>query len=136
MATIGLEFEPLQAEFDLALSDPGYVEQIVDDPREVRDLTLEDLPGPCRLRRIRLGAAHDFERESHRRQRVAELVRQRAEKLVLLAIHQTQRFRIDAERFGFPGGGDIVDREQQHASASLTHDSARIDEEHAAATAG
>src|SRR5262249_51694381 len=37
------EIEPLAAELDLAAGDPRDVQQVIDDPCQVRDLALDDL---------------------------------------------------------------------------------------------
>ena len=82
------------------------------------DLAVEHLP---RLGvvcpRSPSGAAHDLQREAHRRQRISQFVRQDAEELVLAPVDQAQRFRVDAQRFGLTRVGDVLDGQQERASA-------------------
>ena len=78
------EVEPLLAQQDLAPRDPGDVEQIVHQAGEVADLALHGGAGALRLALGGLGHAEQVEAVADRRQRVAQLVREHGQELVLV----------------------------------------------------
>jgi hypothetical protein len=92
-------------ELELPLRDARDIEQIVDDPHHVVDLPIRHLQLCVRLGRLAARAPHQLDRESHRRERIPELVRQDAEKFVLAPIDLPQRLGVDAQRLG---GGAVV----------------------------
>ena len=71
---------------DLAARDPGDVHQVFDEPREVRDLTMDDVPCPSRVVVSRVRRAENLLGAADRRQRVAKLVGERGQKLVLAPV--------------------------------------------------
>ena len=76
---------------DLAQRDARNVEQIVDQPRELRRLTSDDISGlDDRLVR-RLAHLYDLGRERDRGQRIAQLVGQHRQELVLAPIDVLKR---------------------------------------------
>ena len=66
--------DALPAQLDLAAGDARHVEQIVDQPHEV--VTCRSITSSGRRLRVAAGEAQQLERVAHRRQRVAQLVRQ------------------------------------------------------------
>ena len=78
------QVDTLAAQLDLARGDARDVEQIVDHAREVRDLALDDAP-LARIGRL-VAPRHDLERGDDRRERVAQLVAEHGEELVLGAV--------------------------------------------------
>ena len=80
------ELGPLFAEFDLAARDPAHVEQVVDKPRQLPDLTLHDF----RRRAQRIapvpGKPEGSRGVADRRERIAQLMRQHREELVLATV--------------------------------------------------
>ena len=70
----------------------------------------------CRARAISagvaVGAPQHLQREAHRRQRVAQLVGQDAQELVLAPVEQPQRLGVDAQRLGLARVGDVLDGQQ------------------------
>ena len=76
-------------QFDLAARDPRHVEKIVDQPRQVGDLAFDHgagalgFLGPLQL--------HQLQRGDNGRQRIAKLVPQHGEELVLRAIGALRR---------------------------------------------
>ena len=73
-------------ERDLALVDARHVEQVVDEPRQLVDLALGDVHGPGQLGLVRRDLADHLDRVADRRQRVAQLVREHREELVLAPV--------------------------------------------------
>ena len=73
--------DPLDVQLHLAARHARDVEQIVDEPRQVDELPLDDLLLARELR----AAAHldEVQRSDDRRQRIAQLVAEHREKLVL-----------------------------------------------------
>ena len=85
------EVDPLGAQRDLAARDARDVEEIVDEPDEVADLPAEHVE---RRREQRLGRRrelHELHRVRDRRERVAQLVRERRQELVLAPVGLAQR---------------------------------------------
>ena len=80
-----IEIERAHLEMDLAELQPRYVEQIVDEPRHVRHLTIDQVAGLDEARSSIIEALHDVDGVAHRRERIAQLVREHREKLVALA---------------------------------------------------
>ena len=80
------EAELFRPHDDLALHDARNVEQVVDEPRHVVRLAADHVARPVhgRLRHIR--ALHDVHRVADGRERVAQLVRQHGEELVLAPV--------------------------------------------------
>ena len=79
-------------EGDSAACDPADVEQIVDQPRPDGASWRSIMVHACRTRLV--GAARQLqrlERVAHRRQRIAQLVRERREELVLAPVGLPQR---------------------------------------------
>ena len=72
-------------QLNLVGGNTGHVQQVVDEPHELRDLAVDHLTSPCRRRR-RAVNLQGLQREPYRRERVPELVRQRREEFVLALI--------------------------------------------------
>ena len=72
---------PGAPERHLAARQAGEVEQVVDQPGHVADLALEDLA--LAREDVRIAHLHQFQRGQRRRQRIAELVAERGEEVVL-----------------------------------------------------
>ncbi|MDQ3367216.1 MAG: hypothetical protein M3680_17470 [Myxococcota bacterium] len=75
------DLDVLLDELDPAARDPRDVQEIVDEPGQVLDLTLEELL----LLGLHAAELHDLERHEHRRERIAQLVAEHREELVLRA---------------------------------------------------
>jgi hypothetical protein len=100
------DVDALAAQLDLARGDPRDVEQVVDHPREVRDLALDHLPLAVGRR---VAPRHHLERGDDRRERIAQLVAEHREELVLGAVGDlgvAQRVARLAEE------ADVVERER------------------------
>jgi hypothetical protein len=85
------ELDPLALELDLAARDPRDVEQVVDQPRHVRDLALDDRARVDRLLAVRLDVIEDEQAAADRAEWVAQLVREHREEIVLAAARLAQR---------------------------------------------
>ena len=102
------------AELDLALRDARHVEQVVDDAHHVVDLAVQHLPRlarpppDCRPPRRNSSSAKRIG-ASGLRSSWARMPRNSSLRL----FDQPQRFGVDAQRFGLPRVGDVLDREQQ-----------------------
>ena len=79
-------------ELDAAAGNPRDFEEVVDEPRKVRDLPLDDVACPRRARGVVLRAREEVERVLDGRERVPELVGQDAQELVLAPIPLLERF--------------------------------------------
>ena len=91
----GGELHALSVQFDLAAGDARDIEQIVDQPTQVRNLALDDLELGIDL----AAAAEDLERGHDRCQGVAQLVTQHGQELVLvveLALRLARRLFVGA----------------------------------------
>ncbi len=90
----GRERHPLAAQLQLPVRDAREVEKLVDQAHHVRDLPLDHAQRPFAPRPFLARVARsrqDLGRARERRERVAELVCQRREELVLPAVHRAQR---------------------------------------------
>ncbi|MCY1506402.1 hypothetical protein D9M68_406510 [compost metagenome] len=67
------------AQLDAPGVDAADVEQVVDQPAQVRDLAFDQAQAPVGQRRVAGRQPHRRQRAVHRRQRVAQLVRQRGQ---------------------------------------------------------
>src|SRR2546423_694438 len=76
----------LPPQLDRALRDSRDVEQIVDEPHQVRDLTVDDRVRFRRLAVERRELTQHFDAVADRRKRIAQFVRERLEELVSLQI--------------------------------------------------
>ena len=75
------DVDRFELELDLPVRDPRHVEKVVDQAAQLLDLAIEHVPRPFDLRRIP-GAQH-VNGIGDRRQRIAELVREHRQELVL-----------------------------------------------------
>ena len=80
------EIDALALQLHLAAGDPRHVEEVVDEPGQVGDLPLDDLPGPLRLLAAGHRAAEDVEAVSDRRERIAQLVGEHRQELGLAPV--------------------------------------------------
>src|SRR5215813_8759076 len=76
---------------DLALSDARYVKQIVNEPGQVLYLPLNHPPRPFELLDRKVGAVENPHSVEDRSERVAKLVRQHRQKLVLAPVGLSER---------------------------------------------
>ena len=81
-----VQIEPLALELDLPVRDARDVEQIVDEPRQLPHLPMEDRLRSRRLLAARRGVIEEVQAVADGRERVAQLVREHREELVLLAV--------------------------------------------------
>ena len=79
----GGEVHPFLPELDLAPRDAGDVQQVIQQPRQMRDLPIEDLSGRLDVGRARRTVADELRSNPDRSERVPELVREHREKLIL-----------------------------------------------------
>jgi hypothetical protein len=89
----GRELDVLAPQRQLPARDTRHVEQIVEQARHVLHLALDDLAAPFYLRFGSIRRARDLRRLADRRERIAHLVRQGREKLVLAPVGIFQDFR-------------------------------------------
>ena len=80
------QVDDLLAELDLAPADPGDVHQVVDQPGEVDHLPLGHRPLGLDPSAVPVRLSHQVEGVADRGERVAELVGERGEELVLAAV--------------------------------------------------
>ena len=78
----GGQLDALRPELDLAAADPRDVEQVVDQPRELPDLPLDDLAAPV-LDVLGLRVHQELDGVGDRGQRIAQLMGQHGQELVL-----------------------------------------------------
>ena len=78
-------------ELDLPARDARHVEQVVDEPGEVLGLTADDLLRARGLLAAGQRAVEEVDAVADRRERVAQLVREDAEELVLAPVRLAQR---------------------------------------------
>src|SRR5579862_6388343 len=74
-----------EPKIDLASGDARYIQQIIQQPRHVADLPLDDVGGPFALARVGDVLEH-ITRVADRRERIAQLMREHREKFVLATI--------------------------------------------------
>ena len=74
-------FDELLLEFDLSSCDPGHVEEVVHQARQVADLALDDRALP--LQSTAATELHQLQGRQDRRQRIPQLVAQHGQELVL-----------------------------------------------------
>ncbi len=80
------QLDRLRAQFEPVVRDAVQVEQVVDQSHQLRQLALHRVARTLHQGAIVAGAFHHRERVAQRRQRVAQLVRQRGQELVLAPI--------------------------------------------------
>src|SRR5690606_30443914 len=80
------ELYGLAIEVDLTERDSGYIEQIVDEPRKMIDLPLDDLANPDDTRVARRDLAEHLRGRCDRCERIAQLVRKHRQEFVLAPI--------------------------------------------------
>ncbi|MNS55331.1 hypothetical protein D3C72_881630 [compost metagenome] len=80
------------AQFQAPLRDARHFHQIVDQVRHVRHLPAQHVAGPAQLRIVQLRQAQHFQHIAHGRQRIAQLVRQGRQELVLAPVGGRQPF--------------------------------------------
>src|SRR6202035_1564252 len=86
-----VECDLFAAKLESAPGDAGNVHEIVDETRHLRDLAIDDVPGPMQLRRRRQSRPEYVDRIAYGRKRVTQLVSQSREKLVLAPIRFRKR---------------------------------------------
>ena len=90
-ASAVVELDPLPAQLELAARDARDVEQVVEQPRHVIDLAVDHVAAPTSTApRSRAAVLLIVRRVADRRERIAQLVRQRRQELVLAAIGRPQ----------------------------------------------
>ena len=93
----GRQLDPLGAEPDLAVRQPGDVQQVVDQPGHVPDLPLDHVAGELDEGRVVGRLPQDVDRVEHRGQGVAQLVGEHGEELILAAVGVGQLLGLAAE---------------------------------------
>ena len=113
------ERDALQPELDLAAGDARDLQQVVDQPDHVVDLPVHDLER--RLERsLGLRQRQRLQRVANRRERIAQLVRQRGQELVLAPVGLLQR------GIGALAGADVArDFRGADDAAALRREAAR-----------
>ena len=99
------------AQLDLAAADAGHVEQVVDQPHHLPQLPLHHVARLRQHRRVRRRRASrsDLERVADGRERVAQLVRERRQELVLAAVGLEQRLLRALELRDVVRAADVAD---------------------------
>ncbi len=82
----GCDVDGLFLEPDLAAGDPGNLQQFVDQLGQLAHLVVDDIAGPAQVGIVRTALLHDLDGVADRGQRVAQLVAQHRQKLVLADI--------------------------------------------------
>jgi hypothetical protein len=95
------EIAPLLVELELLPGDAGDVEQVVDQPRHVRDLAIDHVAGPRHGRLRRPEPAQDVDGVADRGEGVAQLVGEDGQKFVLAPVGLAERL------LGLALGGDV-----------------------------
>ena len=85
------EVQALLAQLQLAARDARDLQQVVEQPRHVLDLAVDDVLRPLQLRLGRVRRLADPRRVTDRRERVAQLVGEGREELVLAPVRRAQR---------------------------------------------
>ena len=85
------DLDSLLAELDFATSDAGHLEEVVDEPHHVVDLALHELAHPLRVRMVACCEPQDVQRIADRSERIAQLVREDRQELVLAAVGLLER---------------------------------------------
>ena len=93
-----VEVDRPSLEDHLSAGEPGGVEEVADEPRQLRHLAGRDAEGTVVHVASRLGALQHVEAVGDRRQGVAQLVRQHGEVLVLAAVELEELVVSLAER--------------------------------------
>jgi hypothetical protein len=107
------EVDGLAAEPEPALGDARDVEQVVDQPHELADLAVDDVAAPRDDRGVLGLRAHELDDVADRGQRVAQLVREHRQEVVLAAVGVAQRL---LEPHGL---GDVGQRAADDARVAL-----------------
>ena len=102
-------------EHDLARHDPTHVEEVVHQTGHVQRLPPDDVAGAYGAGLPKVGQAKHLHRAPNRAERIAKLVRQHREKLVLgpaLALHLRNRAHVgdDQVRYSTSSTRDLADR--------------------------
>src|SRR5271165_2735644 len=81
----GPQVERFDSKFDLALADACDVKQIVHQPRQLLNLTIDDIRDLLELSIARTPDAEEMNRVTDRGERVAQLVPEHGQELILAA---------------------------------------------------
>ena len=93
--TIARQIERFLLDVDDPARDARHLEQVVDEPDQVMDLPLHHRAGRQRARVVKgAGQLQDLEAVQDRRERIAQLVAERRQELVLAAIGAAQRLLV------------------------------------------
>ena len=84
------ELDVLPAQHDLPARHAGDLHEVLDEAPEVPDLALDDLASPPRVVRRRGRRLEELRGDADRGERVAQLVRERGEELVLAPVGEAQ----------------------------------------------
>ena len=133
-----LHVDGADLELDLAAGDPRHVEQVVDEPHELLQLAGDQVARPHHLAGIVAADAHDVHGVADRRQRIAQLVREHREELVLplvLVLDLAKQQRVvdrrrrtrrelghHRERIGVEVSRRRFQSQRQHAQRATAHD--------------
>ena len=130
------EVDALQPQLQLAARDAGEVEQVVDEPRLERDVAIDEVEIRAQIRRQPRVVAHGGDEREHRRERRAQLVRERREEVVLRAARRLGFLQPallgDLRKDALQRGGDELDEvrrlrnEVAHAGAHRFQDARLI----------
>src|SRR6185437_9720436 len=85
------ELDHLTGQVDLAARDARDIEKIVYQARQARELARNDIACPVELRIIDRLQAHQLDRVVDRSQRIAQLVGEHSQELILVAVGLLQR---------------------------------------------
>ena len=98
----GRDVDGLFLKPDLAAGYPGNLQQVVDQLGHLAHLVVDDVAGPAQVGVVRTELLHDLDGIADRGQRVAQLVTQHRQKLVLarVGLGQLPRRRLAVEKGG------------------------------------
>jgi len=86
-------------QLNLAARDAGRIEKVVDEPREVLRLAMNDVHRPRSLVTARLGSIEDVEAVTDRRERVSQLVREHGKEVTLPLVRFSPEIRLPFRHF-------------------------------------
>ena len=95
------DVQPLEAQCERLVHHARDIEQVFQQTGHLRDLTVHHVAAPVALGGVDAGHAQQAQRVADRRQRVAQLVRQHGDEIVLAAVGLVQR------QFGQLACGDV-----------------------------
>src|SRR4029079_8734156 len=86
----GSEIDAIAAQLELVARDARHIEQVISQPDQLLHLTLGNRERALAQRLVLAGTAQQFQGISYWRERIAQLVRQRRQELILPPVRLAQ----------------------------------------------